>query len=90
MLYDELLKYDLTYDELYNMTLKELTKTLEQRRKGLAYIMWKQSMLTGWSAMGKDYPKTPEEACPELFPRKRTIKMPNWLKEKWLKKGGVK
>ena len=40
--------------------------------------------------MGKNYPDKPKDACPELFPPKKTIKMPNWLKEKWLKKGGVR
>ena len=90
MLYDELLKFDLKYEELYNMTLKELTKMLEQRRKGLAYKMWKQAMLTGWACMGKNYPDKPEEACKELFPPKQTIPMPNWLKQRWLKKGGVR
>ena len=72
------------------MTLKELSKTLEQRRKGLAYMMWKQSLLTGWATMGKNYPDKPEEACQELFPPKKTIRMPNWLKERWAKKGGVR
>ena len=90
MLYDELLQFDLTYEQLYRMDLKELIRTLEQRRKGLAYRLWKKAMLTGWATMGKNYPNKPEEACSELFPPKRTVKMPNWLKERWLKKGGVK
>lgn len=90
MLYDELLNFDLKYEDLYKMDLKELINTLEQRRKGLAYRMWKEALLTGWSAMGKNYPKTPQDACPELFPPKKRIKMPYWLKKKWLKKGGVK
>ena len=89
-MYDELLQFDLTYEDLYKMDLKELIRTLEQRRKGLAYRLWKEAMLTGWATMGKHYPKMPEEACSELFPPKKTIKMPNWLKDRWLKKGGVK
>ena len=72
------------------MDLNELIKTLEQRRKGLAYKMWKEAMLIGWATMGKHYPDRPEEACKELFPPKKRIKMPKWLMEKWLKKGGVK
>lgn len=89
MLYDELLKFDLTYEQLYKMDMNELGKTLEQRRKGLAYEMWKSSMLSGWAFGGKNYPETPEKACPELFPPKKTIKMSNWLKERLIKKGGV-
>ena len=90
MLYDELLKFDLKYEDLYKMDLNELTKTLEQRRKGLAYRMWKEAMLTSWATMGKKYPNKPEDACSELFPPKKVIKMPTWLKERLAKKGGVR
>lgn len=87
-LYDELLKFDLTYEQMYKMTIRELLKTLEQRKKGLAYKMWKTANLTGTSIAGKEFPSTPEEASPELYPPKVSIKMPDFLKEKWLKKGG--
>lgn len=53
--------------------------------------MWKEANLIGASFGGKDYPSNPEEACPELYPPKATIRMPDWLKEKWVKrmnKGG--
>lgn len=73
------------------MDLKELIKTLEQRREGLAYKLWKEAMLTGLACNnGKSYPKDFKEACPELFPPKKRIKMPKWMKERMLKKGGVK
>ena len=72
------------------MDLKELIKSLEQRREGLAYKLWKEAMLTGWASNGKNYPKNYKEACPELFPPKKRIKMPKWMKERMLKKGGVK
>lgn len=71
------------------MDLKELIKTLEQRREGLAYKVWKEAMLTGWAFGGKKYPKDYKDACPELFPPKKRIKMPRWLKERMIKKGGV-
>ena len=87
-LYDELLKFDLTYEQLYKMTVKELFNTLEQRRKMLAYKMWKSANLIGASFESKKYPSTPEEACPELYPPKTTIKMPKFLIKKWLKRGG--
>lgn len=70
------------------MTVKELIKTLEMRRKGLAYKMWKSANLNGASVASKNYPSTPEEACPELYPPKASIRMPNFLKEKWVKRGG--
>ena len=84
-----MLRFDLTYEQLYSMTPKELLNTLEQRRKGLSYHVWKLSNLVGaaFCDSGK-FPSTPEEACPELNPPKASIKMPNYLKEKWLKKGG--
>ena len=68
------------------MTIYELKKTLEQRKKGLSYKMWKLGNL---SQMMKEYPATPEEACPELAKPKPTIKMPDWMKEKYLiERGG--
>ena len=90
MLYDESLKFDLKYEDLYKMDMKELGKTLEQRRKGLAYTLWKTSMLTGWATMGKNYPNNPEDACKELFPPKKSIPMPIWLRQRMIKKGGVR
>lgn len=71
------------------MTLKELAETLENRKKGLAYTMWKQSYLTvlGVSDLMRDkksranFPESPEKASPELFPRKPTIKKPDFLRK---------
>lgn len=73
---------------MYPMTIKELLKTLEQRKKGLAYEIWKVANLTGASFGSKNFPSTPAKACPELYPPKVSIKMPDFLREKWLKKGG--
>ncbi len=65
------------------MTIKELVDTLQARRKGLAYRMWKEAYLISWATMGKKYPDTPEKANPELYPPKPRIKMPsNLLKKK--------
>ena len=58
------------------MTIKELIDTLIARRKGMAYRIWKQAYLISWAVMGKQYPKTPEKASPELYPPKPRIKMP--------------
>lgn len=70
------------------MDLNELTKSLERRRKGLAYRMWKQAMLISMAVWSKDYPANPEEACQELYPAKRGIAMPDFLREKYAKRGG--
>ena len=69
---------------MYSMTLKELRNTLEYRKKGLAYTMWKQAMLTtlGINDLFKDkkiarsiFPASPQDACPELYPPKPSIKI---------------
>lgn len=73
-------------NDLYDMTLYELRETLENKRKGLAYQMWKQTILYG-QLFNKNFPKTPEEACPELYPPKKTYKMPQWMIEKYYKRG---
>ena len=66
------------------MTVKELLDTLEARRKGKAFFMWKQAYLIGVAFGGKKFPKDPEEAVPEYFP-KPSIPMPDFLKEEWAK-----
>ena len=67
------------------MTFKELIDLLKARRRGLAYKMWKESYLIAWATMGKRYPESPEKACPELYPPRPRIKMPENLLRK---KGG--
>lgn len=66
------------------MDLKELINTLNYRRQGLAYELWKGAVITA-SMFDKNFPKTPEDASPELFPERKGIQMPEWLKEKALK-----
>lgn len=67
------------------MTPFELKKTLEQRKEGLSYKLWKQGNL---SQMMEKYPETPEEASPELSKPKKKIAMPDFLKEKWARQKG--
>lgn len=78
------------------MTLEECYHSLEQRRKGLAYKMWKEANLI--EAAVNDlfcekenlFPNTPEEASPELFPKKATIQKPKCLNKHYVTKGGQK
>lgn len=73
------------------MTLKELSETLENRRKGLAYELWKQATLItmGVADLLKDkksksiFPNSPSEASPELYPPKPTMKKPSFLSKKY-------
>ena len=70
------------------MTVKELLNTLEQRKKGLVYRIWREANLIGLAFNDPSkYPSSPEEAMPELFPPKVSIKMPDFLKEKYMKRG---
>lgn len=84
-LYKSLLEYDLVYDQLYDMTISELIDTLIAKRKGLGYKIWKESYMIAWAVMGKHFPKEPEKASPELYPKKPTIKMPSNLLKQHLK-----
>jgi hypothetical protein len=59
---------------------------VENNNKGLSYKMWKQAVLIG-SMFGEGYPDTPEKASPELYPAKTSYKMPDYLKEKAIKRG---
>lgn len=69
------------------MTLRELIITLENVNKGLAYEMWRRASLTGY-IFGK-FPDTPEKACPELYPPKKSYKIPDFLLEKAIKRGVI-
>ena len=80
-LYDELLQLGYLYKDLYEMDLKELENTLEQRKKGLAYKLWKQANLNTFINAPDKFPQKPEDACPELYPPPKTYKMPEFLKK---------
>ena len=85
-MYNELIEYDIPILDLYDMTLYELNRTLINKRKGLANRLFKEAIIIG-RLFNKDFPKTPEEAFPELYPPKKTYKMPDWMKEKYYKRG---
>ncbi len=76
---------------MYDMTLKESSDTLENRKKGLAYELWKQAVLItmGVSDLLKDkkskskFPESPQEACPELYPPKPSLKVNINLNKKY-------
>lgn len=71
------------------MTIKELRKSVENVNKGLSYKMFKQAYLIGLAFGGK-FPKTPEEANPELSSPRKRYKMPNWMKARYYRQKGVK
>jgi hypothetical protein len=76
---------------MYDMTLRELSDTLEYLKKGLAYKLWKQADLItmGVADLLKDkkskaiFPKTPQEACPELYPPRPSLKIKTPLNKKY-------
>lgn len=72
--------------DLYDLTFIELKIMLENVNKGLAYKMWKQAVLNG-AVFSKEFPDTPEKASQELYPSKASYEMPDWLKEKAMKRG---
>ena len=71
---------------MYDMTPYELKKTLEQRKEGLSYKLWKQGNLC---QMLTKYPESPEIANPELSKPKKKYAMPDFLKEKWARQKGL-
>lgn len=68
------------------MTIIELENTLKNRRKGLAYKIWKLALFTH-SPLVENFPTNPKEAMPELYPIEKGIPMPDFLKEKAMKRG---
>ena len=55
---------------------------LESKRKGLANHLYKEAVIIG-RLFNKDFPKTSEEAFPELYPPKKAYKVSNWIKERY-------
>jgi hypothetical protein len=76
-------------NDLYDMTIIELNTMLEYKQKGLAYNLWKQAEIIARMVSKEPY-ENPEKACPELYPPKKTYKMPDFLKDKNKRKGEVK
>ena len=67
------------------MDLEELTETIIERRQGIAYKIWRLSSFTRHPFV-KNFPENPEIAMPELYPQKKGIPMPDFLKEKLIKR----
>ena len=84
--YSALLEFDILIKDLYEMTIKELEITLENRRKGMANKIWRLAVFTH-SPFVSEFPKSPREAMPDLFPIQKGIPMPDFLKEKAMKRG---
>lgn len=79
-IYDELLKLGYLYENIYKMDLNELNNTLEKRRMGLGYELWKLACLNTFVLSPDKMPESPEDASPELYPPRKTYKMPEFLK----------
>lgn len=83
------------YNELYDMTIAELEKTLKYRREGLGYVMWRLGTIEA-TAIGccfsnkMKFPKKPQDMCEELFEKPKGIPMPDFLKKKYFERKGVK
>ena len=84
MLYDEGIQVGLLFEQMYKMDMYELTDTIEYRRKGMGYAIWRLASLTR-SPWVQNFPEKPEDACPELFPQKKGIPMEQWMIDKYIK-----
>lgn len=87
-MYESLLELGYLYKDLYEMTIKELESTIINRRRGLAYEIWRLATFVH-SPLVKNFPNSPKEAMPELFPQEKGIPMPDFLKEKAMKRGVI-
>lgn len=74
------------------MDLKELTNSLNRLNENLAYKIWKQSYLITLGIKdlfrekgNSEFPTTPREASPELYPPKASIEKPSFLNNKNIK-----
>lgn len=73
-------------NELYTMSIKELLFSLKYSREGKAYDYWKMGIAAGIGVNSKSYPKDPKALSPELFEKKKSVRMPKWLEEDYGKR----
>lgn len=73
---------------MYYLDLEELENTIIQRRKGLAYKIWRLSSFVKHPFI-ENFPEKPEDAMPELYPPKPSIPMPDFLMKKYYERKGV-
>lgn len=70
---------------MYNLDVDELINTIQEKRKGLAYSIWRVASFVHHPFI-KDFPDTPEKAMPELFAKKQGVKIQQWMLDKYFKK----
>lgn len=68
------------------MSIKELLFSLKYIREGDAFFYWKMGMMNRAAFGAKTYPRSPKDASPELFEKKKSVKVPEWLKDDYEKK----
>ncbi len=68
------------------MSIKELLFSLKYKREGDAYLYWKIGAMVRIGVNGKNYPRDARTASPELFEKKKSVRMPDWLAEDYGKK----
>lgn len=73
--------------DLYEMDMNELEGVLINRRKGIAKESYMIGMLSR-TAFAQDVPDSPEKAFPGMYPKPKSYKMPDFLKEKYYRENG--
>ncbi len=68
------------------MSIKELLFSLKYKREGDAYLYWKIGVMARVGVNAKSFPEKPEDASPELYEKKKGVKIPDWLKDDYAKK----
>lgn len=72
---NDLIAMGVSIFEVYELTPNEMSVVLTQKRKQLGYELWKQANLIG-AMFSKQPPKSAEEACEELYPKKEKPRIP--------------
>lgn len=85
-MYAELVKQGCELRNLYDYSCKELLFILKYKREGLAYKLWRVGSMNRAAFGAKSYPGKVEEAIPELFEKKQSAPMPEWLREDYEEK----
>lgn len=68
------------------MSIKEMLFELKYIREGRALELWRQGVANRAGYHSKRYPKTPKDLFPDLFEKKKSIPMPDFLIDDYQKK----
>lgn len=68
------------------MSIKEMLFELKYLREGKADYLWRLGLSMRAGHHSKSYYKTPKDMFPDLFEKQKSVPMPDFLKDDYMKR----